>query len=50
MTLLADSAELMQTLARCVARGRPLPTYIPMRTVEELAARCERVAEKLTQG
>ena len=47
--LLSDSAELIQTLARCIVRGRLLPTYLPMRQVEELAARCERVADRLRE-
>ena len=49
-TLLTDTSELIQTLARCVIRRRPLPSYITMRTVEELASRAEQVADRLRGG
>jgi hypothetical protein len=49
-SLLTDTSELIQTLARCVIRRRPLPSYITMRTVEELASRAERVADRLRGG
>jgi hypothetical protein len=49
-TLLTDTSELIQTLARCVIRRRPLPSYITMRTVEELASRAEGVADRLRGG
>ena len=47
--LLSDSAELIQTMARCIVKRRPLPSYLSLKTIEEIADRCDDVAERLTE-
>jgi hypothetical protein len=46
--LLTDSAEMTRTLARCIVNRRPLPSYLSLKTVEEIAERAERVGDRLT--
>lgn len=45
--LLTDMSEMARTLARCIVNRRPLPSYLPLKTVEEIAERCESVGDRL---